>query len=86
MEFILKEPARVDCFAAMTGTGRVAALQDEVGDEAVEGRVCVVVVEAELQEVAGGERRLGGPELDVEVAVAGVQDYFGTGRSGWVSR
>lgn len=63
----------------MTGAGGVAALEDEVGDEPVEDGRVVVAIEAELEEVAGCEWGLGGPELDVEVAVGGFEDYFGTG-------
>lgn len=45
----------------------------------MEDGVGVVAVETELEEVAGCEGGLDGPELDVEVAVSGFEDYFGTG-------
>lgn len=60
----------------MTGASRVAALQDEVGDEPVENCVGVVAINAELEEVTRCERCLGGPELDVNIAVGGFEDYL----------
>lgn len=78
MELIREESTIVDCFAPVAGAGRVAALEDEVGDEPVEDRVGVVAVEAELEEVARGEGCLDGPELDVEVAMGGFEDHLCT--------
>lgn len=45
----------------------------------MEDGISVVAVEAELEEVARGERGLDGPELDVKVAVGGFEDYLCTG-------
>lgn len=78
MELIGEEATIVDCFTAVAGASWVPALEDEVRDKSVEDRVSVVAVEDELEEVTGGEGCLGGPELDVEVAVGGFEDYFGT--------
>lgn len=63
----------------MAGTSRVTALQDEVGDEPVENCVGIVTINAELEEVARCERCLGGPELDVDVAVGGFENYLCAG-------
>lgn len=65
--------------AAMACAGWVAALEDEAGDKAVEEGVGVVAVEEVLQEVAGGERRLGSEELEGKGAGGGVEDGFGGG-------
>lgn len=58
----------VDWVRTSAGAGGVAALNEEVLDDAVEEGAVVVALEAELHEVA---RRLGGflgPQLDVERA------------------
>lgn len=55
MEFIGKGFAMfVAAFAAMPGACRIAALEDEAGDEAVEDCVGVVAIETVLEEVARG--------------------------------
>lgn len=51
----------------------------------MEDRVGVVAVEAELEEVARGERCLDGPELDVEVAVGGFKDHLCTLEGDWLA-
>lgn len=79
MELVRKEPAIVNCFAAVTGAGRVTALQDEVGDEPVEDGISIVAINAELEEVARGKRCLDGPKLDVDVAMGGFENYLCTG-------
>lgn len=84
MEFVREEPAIVDRFATVAGAGRVATLEDEVGDEPVEDRVGVVAVEAELEKVAGGEGCLDSPEFDVKVAVGSFEDYLCTEGGGGV--
>ena len=66
-------------FAAGTGAGGVAALDDERGDEAVEDGAGVVAVEAVLEEVAGGEWGLGGEELEEDIAGGGLEEDFGGG-------
>lgn len=78
MELVGKEPAIVNCFTTVAGAGRVAALQDEVGDEPVEDGVNIVAINAELEEVAGGKRCLDGPELDVDVAIGSFENYLCT--------
>jgi hypothetical protein len=77
VELVREQAARVDSFAAMTGTGGVAALQDKTGDEPVEDRVIVVAVVAELKEVARCEWRLLTPELELEVAEISFENDFG---------
>ncbi len=66
MEFILKWLAVFGqrATSAIACGGGVAALEDEVGDEAVEEGVGVVAVEAVLEEGAGGEGGLAGEEFE----------------------
>ena len=66
-------------FAAGAGASGVAALDDEIGNQAVEDGAGVVAVEAVLEEVAGGERGLRGEELEENVAGGGLEEDFGGG-------
>ena len=77
MELVRKWLAIVAALPALAGARRVAALDDEALDQAVEDGVVVVAIEAQLQEVARGDGRLLGEELDFEVAGGRVQDDFG---------
>jgi len=77
VEFVGEQAAGIDGLAAMSGAGRVAALQDEAGDETVEDGAVVVVVVAQLQEVAGRLRRLLAPELELEVAEVRLEEDLG---------
>ena len=56
--------------------GGVAALGHEVLDDAVKDGVVVVLLQAELHEVAHRLRRLFGPELNVDVAQRGCDDHL----------
>jgi hypothetical protein len=82
VEFVGEQPAGIDGLAAMSGAGRVAALQDEAGDETVEDGAVVVVVVAQLQEVAGRLRRLLAPELELEVAEVRLEEDLGAALTG----
>src|SRR5439155_21245556 len=62
---------------AGAGPGRVAALDHEVGDHAVEDDAVVEPVARELEEVLDGLRRLLVEELDCDRAVVGVQGRVG---------
>lgn len=70
----------VDGGAAGAGACGVAALDDEVGVDAVEYCAGVVVVCAMLEEVAGSVGGLGGEEGDLEGAEGCVEGCGG----GWV--
>ena len=63
VELVL-EGGAVDGLAAGARAGRVACLRHELMDHAVDDDTVVVALHAELHEVAAGERRLLGPELD----------------------
>jgi hypothetical protein len=58
----------------MPGAGRVAALEDESRDEAMEYGVVVVSIETELQKVATGQGRLFRKQLDRDLALGRVDD------------
>src|SRR5947209_12259444 len=58
---------------AAAGAGRVAALDHEVGDHAMEDDAVVEAVSGELQEVFDGVRGVVVEQLDRDRAVAGVQ-------------
>ena len=58
-------------WAASAGARRVAALEHEVGDDAVENRAVVEVVVREEDEVVNGLGRVGRVELDLDVALGG---------------
>src|SRR5204863_1210160 len=59
--------------AARAGTGRVAALDHEVGDHAVERHAVVEPLAGELAEVLDGLRRVAVEQLDLDGAVVGMQ-------------
>lgn len=52
--------------AAATGAGRVAALDHEVGDDAVENETVVKAVVRQIFEVGDGARSLVGEEFDFD--------------------
>ena len=62
--------------AAGPGTRGIAALDDKSGYKPMEDSIVVVAVEAELQKVARGERRLLCEELESYIAGCGVQNDF----------
>lgn len=43
-------------------------MNDETGDEAVKDSVVVIAIEAELEEVTGGDGRLFGEEVEEDIA------------------
>ena len=74
VELVLEGHALEDGRATLAGAGRVTRLSHEVPDHAMEDAPVVIALEAELHKVAAGERRLLGPELDVERTDRRVQD------------
>src|SRR5581483_5860545 len=63
------------------GAGRVAALDHEVGDDAVEDDAVVEAVARELREVLDRLRRVVGIELDADRAVVRMQRRLAHARS-----
>lgn len=63
----------VDRCAAGASARGIAGLDDKIGNNAVEGGVGVVAVEAVLEEVLAGERRLFGEEGDVDGSDGGLE-------------
>lgn len=84
MELVGEGAAGVDGITAMTGTGGVAALENETWDESVEDGTIVVVVIGELEEVADGEGAFFTPEFELEGTLGCVENYFSAKR--WFSR
>lgn len=70
----------VDGQAASPGAGRVTTLNDEVGYDAMEDGVIVVVIETVLEEVFGGEGRLFCEEGNVDWADGCVKRHARGGR------
>ena len=58
------------------GAGGVAALDEEVLDDAVEDGVVVIVFEAELNEVPRGLRSLFRPQLNVQRTARSVHHHL----------
>ncbi len=73
---LVAERLSVHRLPAEAGPRRVARLDHQIGDHAVEEAAVVVALEAELHEVADGLGGLLGPEFDVDVARGGVQDHL----------
>ena len=65
--------------AAAAGFGRVAALQHEAFDHAVESHVVVVATAREVEEIGAGERSFRCVERGVDVAGGGVKSDFDVG-------
>lgn len=67
---------------------RIAALDHEVGDDAVKGQAVVVAAFGEVEEIGGGHGNLGGVDDALDVALVGlhhdahVGDGGGCGRGG----
>lgn len=59
-----------------SGSGGIAALDEEGFDDAVEDGVVVVTLEAELDEVPHGFGGFLGPELDVDGSVRRLQHHL----------
>lgn len=73
---LIRKRIPINTFATCAGAGGIAALDEEVLDDAVEDGVVVVALEAELDEVPYGLGRFLRPELDVERAVRRVQHHL----------
>ena len=74
VELVLERVAGVAC----AGAERAAALDHEVRDHAVEDEPVVEAVAGELREVLDRLRRVVGVELELDVALARVQDRAGS--------
>ena len=61
---------------------RIAALDHEVGDDAVKGQAVVVAAFGEIEEVGGGHRDLGGVDDALDVALVGFHHDAHVGDGG----
>lgn len=79
MEFIFEEAAGVDCLSAIASAGRIAALNDEAWDEAVEDSVIVVAIKAKLEKIAGCDGSLFGEEVEENITCGGGEEDLSRG-------
>ena len=77
---LIHEWLSVDAFATPTCACRVTSLNHEILNHSMKHSAIVITLHTELNEVPTGSWSLFGPQIDLDLTIVGLEDYFCGGR------